>query len=121
MLSRREELDRDLLLQTCSFKVIPGQGRRSSSFSEVSPESGHLSSIINQNFLRRGDTIVQLMCRVGSWEFSTLISHEEDLNLKRKHNFKSIEVRNFQFTLWHSKSEDLEYQSKKALLNKKGL
>jgi len=34
VLNRREELDRDLLLQTCSFKVIPGQGRRSSSFSK---------------------------------------------------------------------------------------
>merc|ERR1712012_223306 len=34
VLSRREELDRDLLLQTCSFTVIPGQGRRSSYFSE---------------------------------------------------------------------------------------
>ena len=88
VLNRRDELNRDLLLQTCSFTVIPGQGRRSSYFSEVSPESGHFSSIINQNFLKRGDTIVLLMCRVASWEFSTLISHEEDLNLKRKRNLE---------------------------------
>ena len=55
------ELNWDPLLQTCSFKVIQGQEQRSSSFSEVSPELEHFSSIINQNFLKRGDTIVKLM------------------------------------------------------------
>ena len=119
VLSRRDELNQDLLLQTCSFTVIPGQERRSSSFSEVSPESGHFCPLSIQISEKRGHycPINVQSCELGIFNFDKPWGGFES---KKKTQFGRIEARNFQFTMGHSK-EDLEYQRRKALQNRKGL